>query len=112
MTAARHRRYNLSNRPKRTAQNRKRRALKNGATPKWLNAWQIMEMAFMYQKARDLREKTGLSYHVDHIVPLKGSNRYYYHAVCGLHVPWNLQILEDDLNVWKNNRLENDILGE
>ena len=105
-------RYQKANQPKRTAYNRKRRALKLKATPPWLNAWQIMEMSFIYQKARKQTEKTGELYDVDHIVPLRGSNRYYKHAVCGLHVPKNLQILEHDLNVWKGNRLETDILGE
>ena len=105
-------RYRMKSKAKRTAYNRKQRAFRFGATPRWLNRWQILEMEYMYVKARQLSERTGEIYHVDHIVPLKGSNKYYRHAVCGLHVPWNLQILEDALNIWKNNRLETDILSE
>lgn len=54
----------------------------------------------IYWLARDLRTITGENYQVDHIIPLNGKN------VCGLHVPWNLQILPSDMNMSKGNRLE------
>lgn len=56
------------------------------------------EVEEIYWLARDLRTITGENYQVDHVVPLKGKN------VCGLHVPWNLQVLPSDLNMSKGNK--------
>lgn len=66
-------------------------------TPSWLSDIQRSELQDFYWLAKDLSAVTGESYHVDHIVPLQGKN------VCGLHVPWNLQILPADINLSKGN---------
>ena len=68
------------------------------ATPAWLTDEQSNAIQDMYWLSKDLSAVSDGKYHVDHIVPLRGGN------VCGLHVPWNLQILPDDINLSKNNR--------
>jgi hypothetical protein len=72
----------------------KRRASKLRATPKWLTEFDIDYMKFMYAKASHFKM------HVDHIIPLQGV------SVRGLHVPWNLQLLEPSENISKGNRYE------
>lgn len=69
------------------------------ATPKWLSPQQKAAIEDLYWLAKDLSAISGETYHVDHIIPLRGEN------VCGLHVPWNLQILPADINLAKSNNL-------
>lgn len=86
--------YDRANQYKRTALENKRRARKLDATPKWLSEEQIKEIEKVYYTSSLSTEPT----HVDHIVPLQGKN------VCGLHVPWNLQILPATENLKKHNK--------
>ena len=68
------------------------------ATPDWLSDDDRLRIAHMY-KLRELKSFVeGEEYHVDHIVPLRGEN------VCGLHVPWNLQLLPAKENLSKGNK--------
>lgn len=67
------------------------------ATPRWLTKEQRLDILQMYRLKRKLSKLLGVDYEVDHIVPLQGKN------VCGLHVPWNLQLLEKSLNRSKGN---------
>jgi hypothetical protein len=85
--------------PLRAHHQAKRRAVKLNATPSWLSDSQKEEILNLYWLAQDLRVVTGGDYHVDHIVPIQGK------TVCGLHVPWNLQILPADVNFAKGNNL-------
>lgn len=54
---------------------------------------------FINQEAHELRKLrnklTGIEWHVDHILPLKGKN------VCGLHIWNNLQVIPKTLNLRK-----------
>ena len=68
------------------------------ATPKWLTDAQNLEIFAIYEESARLTRDTGITHHVDHIVPIRGKN------VSGLHVPWNLQILTADENYMKNNK--------
>jgi len=74
-----------------------RRASKMLACPSWLFESQKAEIESFYSLAKDCEIVSGQTYHVDHIIPLQGKN------VCGLHVPWNLQVLPSDVNLSKNN---------
>ena len=75
----------------------KRRAQKMRATLP-LSSEYLQQIQDFYWLAKDLFAVTGEAYHVDHIVPLQGKN------VCGLHVPWNLQVLPADINLSKGNK--------
>lgn len=89
--------WKLLNRHRATAAQRKRELAKTKATPSWLTDVDKMEIENFYWLAKDLERVSGQKYHVDHIIPLKGKD------VCGLHVPWNLQILPADINIEKSN---------
>lgn len=80
------------NRAKLNASNAKREALKIQATPKWLSVEQLKVIESFYFDA----SSRGLT--VDHQIPLRSKH------VCGLHVPWNLQLLTKSENSSKGNR--------
>lgn len=84
------RRYRAAN-PGRTREYvRAREAGLNKATPAWVDR---KDLCYVY----DMAVLFGV--HVDHIYPLKGKNS------CGLHVPWNLQLLPAADNIRKSNKM-------
>jgi hypothetical protein len=91
-------RWKQNNKATVNAGNKARQAAKLYRTPKWLNKQQRTEIVVWYRRAQLATLFTGTIYHVDHIVPLLGK------SVCGLHVPWNLQLLTAFENVSKGNR--------
>ncbi len=98
--AERNKKWNLENRARRLSHNAKRRAARIGATPKWLTNVQLAEIAEIYALAKELQWLSEEPLEVDHIIPLRGAD------VCGLHVPWNLQILPRSLNAKKSNHYD------
>ena len=68
------------------------RARKIQACPKWLSELHLKQIDDFYNNSSP-------GFHVDHIVPLKGK------SVCGLHVPWNLQIIKAKDNLRKGNKV-------
>jgi len=69
------------------------------ATPKWLTQEQKLEIRLKYRLAIELSRRTRVRHAVDHIVPLLGD------TVSGLHVPWNLEVLTQEENLKKSNKL-------
>ena len=77
------------------AQTAKRRAKLLNATPLWAD---FDAIKVEYQLANWCSEVTGIKYHVDHIIPLRGK------LVCGLHVENNLSIIPAKENLSKGNK--------
>ena len=69
------------------------------ATPKWLTAEHKLEIRMKYRLAIELSRRLGTPHAVDHIVPLQGEE------VCGLHVPWNMEVITQEENLKKSNKL-------
>lgn len=88
-----------NNRGKHNSNCMMRHARKLNATPEWLDEFMLLYIDEIYDKCSKLSKLSGNEYHVDHIVPLQGT------SVCGLHVPWNLQILSASDNCSKQNSL-------
>lgn len=57
-----------------------------------------VEIETFYKEARRKTDETGIEHTVDHIEPLNGENS------CGLHVPWNLQVMTRRDNDAKGNK--------
>ena len=99
-TKAQRKIYCKANRSKVNALQAAYHASKLNASPPWLTDTHKAHIKRTYALAAMMTEATGVPYHVDHIVPLRGKD------ICGLHVPWNLQALRADLNHSKSNKYE------
>lgn len=69
------------------ARQAKRRTMKRNAYPSWLSDEHQKQIAFKYKIAAKMTAMTGVTYEVDHIIPLSAG------SACGLHVPWNLRVI-------------------
>lgn len=92
--------YQKNNRSRFTANSNMRYAGKLKATPPWLTKDHKAFMQVTYAMAEKMSAEFGYKFHVDHIHPLRGQD------VCGLHVPWNLQVIPAFDNQSKGNRLK------
>jgi len=96
-TAAMYRDWAERNRDKVNAKWMARDAAKKNRTPSWLTVDEHWMIEQAYGIAAKRTQMLGISFHVDHIVPLQGK------TVSGLHVPWNLQVIPAKLNQQKSN---------
>lgn len=72
-----------------------RRASRRRAQPPWVRP---ADLRAIYKEARRVTRDTGVEHSVDHIIPLR------HPLVCGLHVPWNLQVMPLAKNKIKANK--------
>lgn len=89
-----------NNKERSFANSAKYRARKRNAVPPWLNEDMKQQIESLFKKAKELTVKTGIPHEVDHIIPLMGK------TVSGLHVPWNLQVLNRFDNRSKKNLIK------
>jgi hypothetical protein len=71
------------------------------ATPKWGIEETKSLVKKLKRKAEKLKAETGVIYHIDHVIPLKGSrilDKEFMQLACGLHVYTNLQLLTAEEN--------------
>ena len=95
---AKQRVWSKVNRGTANALSKKYKLKKRNATPSWLSEFDLLAMKCKYQVAAMLNVHGVEQWHVDHIVPIRGKD------VCGLHVPWNLQVIPAKDNLAKSNR--------
>jgi hypothetical protein len=78
----------------------KRKIDQQSRTPKWLSKDDFWMIQQAYEMAELRTKMFGFSWHVDHIIPLRGKK------VSGLHTPTNLQVIPASVNASKNNKFE------
>ena len=77
---------------------KKRKLDKLSRTPAWLTDDDFWMMGEMYHLAEIRTKTTGIVWHVDHVIPLRGK------TVSGFHVPSNLRVITAQENMKKGNR--------
>jgi len=98
-----HRQWAARNPHKVIANANKRRADFVYRIPKWLTEIDWQRIAEVYREAARLTAETGIEYHVDHILPLRGK------TVSGLHVPDNLRAIPGHENQRKHRTVPEEV---
>jgi hypothetical protein len=91
--------WNNKNRRKRAEYKAKEYTARSLAKRKGLSAEDRNWMTAIYKSCVEVTACTGVLHHVDHVLPIRSKE------VCGLHVPWNLQIIPAEENIHKGNKL-------
>lgn len=73
------------------------------SAPPWVRPADFKALA---ERAAWLTKATGVKHVIDHIVPVS------HPLVCGLTVPWNMQVIDEGLNQRKGNKLHLSFQGE
>lgn len=90
--------YKKNNKDKVNAFTAKYRANKKNRVPKWVTSEDLWLIKEIYDLAALRSKITGVQWHVDHIIPINGTN------VSGLHCVSNLQVIVGTANMSKNNK--------
>lgn len=77
-----------------------RRARKRQSASLVLSSDSKRQLRAIFNEARSLTADAGVPYEVDHQIPLA------HPLVCGLHVPWNLQVITRTANREKHNHFD------
>jgi len=80
-------------------QSAERRAKQTERTPHWVDKDELFLIREAYSLCRLREMQTGIKWHVDHIVPLRGKH------VSGLHTIMNLQVIPAVINLHKSNKM-------
>ena len=78
-----------------------RRAKREKALPDWLSKKAYEKIDDIFCDREKIQNKTGVEYEVDHIMPIDWETS----KCCGLHVPWNLEVITRRANRKKGNKL-------
>ena len=94
--------YRQANKAKVNALSKAYKVRKKNRIPKWVDKDHMRLIKEVYELAQIKTKQFGVTWHVDHIIPLQGE------LVSGLHVLENLQVIPGIENIKKKNNFEID----